>query len=135
MPASRKQFRRRRKRLFEKQGGKCHYCQCDMVHMWKVAPNKANGKIPNLCTIEHLRDRFDPTRREPNHNREQRWVAACWKCNNERNKEREREQPIKELWRRAGHLTRMMEQVDACDMEASHALDRDETRANQGSGV
>lgn len=89
----------RRKRLFEKQNGKCHYCKCNMLHMFKVPPGMK--RPDNICTIEHLRDRFDPTRQEPNHHHEQRWVAACNKCNHEQNKKREREQGIEELRRRA----------------------------------
>src|SRR5271154_1934416 len=83
--SNRKQFKKRRKSLFEKQNGLCHYCKCKMLLIFAVPPGRK--KPDNLCTIEHLRDRFDPTRQEPNYNREQRWVAACNKCNNERNRQ------------------------------------------------
>lgn len=92
-------LKKRRKKLFEKQNGLCHYCKCKMIHMFDVPQTMT--KPYNLCTIEHLRDRFDPTRQEPNCTNEQRQVAACNKCNHKRNKQREKEQGIEELRRRA----------------------------------
>lgn len=99
MPKSAISVKRRREKLYHQQNGLCYYCQCEMLFMFKVPSHQA--RAPNLCTIEHLRDRFDPTRREPNYGMEQRWVAACNQCNHEKNKERERQQGIEELRRRA----------------------------------
>jgi len=45
---------RQRARLFFRQKGKCHYCGCDMVLMWRIPPY---FRPPNLCTVEHLNDR------------------------------------------------------------------------------
>lgn len=47
-----------------------------------------NGKETRRATIDHLRDRFDPTRRQPNRTREERTVLACLECNNRRGAER-----------------------------------------------
>lgn len=98
-------LRRRRAKLFKNQGGKCHWCQCDMLFI-HTGPH--DGRLPkNMCTIDHLRDRFHPERRAPAKG-DQRLVAACWQCNNDRGKVHQQKQPIEELWHRAGHLDRMM---------------------------
>lgn len=96
-------LRRRRWKLFGEQKGQCYWCKCDMVLMWSVEPKAKPG---NLATVDHLRDRFDETRREPARG-DQRLVAACYDCNFRRGVERQAAQPIDELWRRAGHSARM----------------------------
>ena len=99
--ADRAKLRRQRARLFIEQDGKCFYCQTDMILMMH-APTKAWRRPPNLCTIEHLRDRFHPERQTPNTAGEKRRVVACLECNGRVAAERERAQPRHELWRRAG---------------------------------
>jgi hypothetical protein len=61
---------------------------------------------PTLATIDHLRDRLHPDRNVETKNQEQRWVLACWKCNNDRGQQRVAEQPIEELWRRSGRTAK-----------------------------
>lgn len=92
---------RQRMVLFMRQKGKCHYCSGDMILMWRVPP----GRHPdNLCTLEHLRDRFDPYRQVQavRGTGDYRRVAACFKCNGAVSNERQRNLPIEELWRRSG---------------------------------
>lgn len=100
----------RRRYLFGRQHGKCYFCKCRMVlpedcpgygPRMKIYPN-------NMATIEHLRDRFDPTRQEPNKSikdgpADRRWAVSCRKCNNLRAKLREATTiPKEELWARSG---------------------------------
>lgn len=109
---------RRRRILWKEQGGLCRWCKCPMLH-WddlrsdqtkaqKYGVRQVNGmeKIkvmpPNLATVDHLRDRYDPTRQVKPVNNEQRWVLACWQCNTERGNQRTAERPIEELWARSG---------------------------------
>lgn len=91
------QLRRRKRRLFERQEGRCFWCHCTMdfgVHrLGRYMP-------PNLATIDHLDDRFSPERGR--HAGEQRTVLACWKCNNDRSIKRHAEIPKEELRRRSG---------------------------------
>lgn len=64
--------------LVEKQGNKCHYCQCEM--------NREHGSLEH-ATIEHLLDKWS----SPKHQKiedESNLVAACYKCNNTRGNER-----------------------------------------------
>ena len=76
---------RRRRRLFERQNGLCHYCGGEMA--W-LDPYPKTGPFPDaMCTLEHLRDRFDPMRWERSRG-EERTVAACYKCNTERSRNR-----------------------------------------------
>lgn len=78
MPRKRR-WRAHRLDLYVQQGGKCYWCNCQMV--------LPRGGLPedtaNLCTVDHLRDRFDPKRSEPAYG-EKRHVAACWTCNQRR---------------------------------------------------
>lgn len=97
---------RRRARLFEQQGGLCHWCACKMLLRNGIFQNGERQPL-NLATIDHLRDRFHPGRTEPA-NGDQRWVAACWDCNNKRGRASVMAQPIEEIWRRSGHLDRMV---------------------------
>lgn len=104
MASSRKYFKARRGRLFQKQGGKCYWCKCDMIDLDYTG---RNGPIPdNACTLDHLRDRLDPERSRPGLF-EKRWVAACRACNHKRGRDRLMSLPIEEQWKRAGHFDRM----------------------------
>lgn len=91
--------RKRRRALFRKQQGKCHWCGGEMV-LPDVYPTR--GKMPrNLCTVDHLRSRFHPARNEPA-NGTQRWVAACWQCNNDRCQAEQAAMPIQVLREKSG---------------------------------
>jgi hypothetical protein len=59
------------------------------------------GKIPPpwFATLEHLDDKWSEERGK--HSGEYRVVLACWKCNNQRNTNRELNVPIEERRRRA----------------------------------
>ena len=83
--------------MFVRQKGACHYCGTQMLLMW-TCPTAY--RPDNLCTIEHLRDRFHPDRQEPGNDR--RHVAACLKCNFEKGRESVLAQPIHERWKAAG---------------------------------
>lgn len=114
------QRKRRREVLWKKQQGHCHWCGCQMLH-WddlKRDPSKqqkydvkAPGKIKkmprDLATIDHLRDRYHAGRQEPNLGKEQRWVLACWQCNNERGTKSTKQQLLKDLWKRSGRAKEM----------------------------
>lgn len=127
---------RRRRALWIQQGGRCHWCKCPMLH-WndlRADPTKVkkhgvrstNGseKIKDmpatLATIDHLRDRFDPTRQEPPINQEQRWVLACWQCNTDRGNERQAEQPIEVLHERSRRYPNQLELANPNPPQHSH---------------
>lgn len=79
----------RRAKLFHKQEGKCYWCELPMLLI--KPPAKMEKPIRNMCTLDHLDDRFSPERGK--HGGELRTVAACWQCNWNRNKQREKELP------------------------------------------
>lgn len=89
---------RRKLMLMHRQKGSCYWCNCKMI----LLPVDLGRLRPlNLATIDHLRDRFHPLRREPSRNCEERTVLACWRCNNERGSAAQAAQPIEELRRRS----------------------------------
>jgi hypothetical protein len=92
-------MRRRRATLFKQQDGKCYWCECPMLFVAYIPKRQRMPK--DLCTIDHLRDRFDPARRERCKPGEQRLVAACWECNNRRGRERQAQISKKTLNRRS----------------------------------
>ena len=94
-------LRRRKEKLFARQCGKCHWCGIDIVMPRKGKSEKSFPK--NFATLDHLRDRFHPGRRNNSHGTE-RTVLACWLCNFNRGVESQRNQPIEELRRRAGSM-------------------------------
>lgn len=96
--SNRIKLRRRRRALFHQQHGICWWCKRPMELEAPVERHKPMP--PRLCTIDHLRDRFDPTRREKASG-DQRLVAACWQCNMERGSQRQAQRPIEELHERA----------------------------------
>lgn len=91
------QLQRQRAALFRRQKGRCHWCGCEMVQV--AVPRRASPPR-NLCTIDHLDDRFSPDRGK--RFGEYRRVAACWECNNRRGNERQAARPIDELHARSG---------------------------------
>lgn len=93
-------LRRRRHVLFEQQKGFCYWCNQPMR---ELPPDPKRRPMPkDMCTIDHLRDRFDPARQQRCKHGEQRLVAACWECNNRRGIERQAAISKKTLRRRAG---------------------------------
>lgn len=96
----------RRARAFQRQGGKCHWCGCDMVLAKGPGNAKANDMPHDLCTLDHLDERGTPQRGK--YPGKLRTVAACWLCNHTRGKEFEKRKSRAQ--RRAesqrGHITR-----------------------------
>lgn len=86
-----------RRRKFRLQGGRCFWCKRPMI----LEPPHVNGQKmdPRTCTLDHLRDRYDPDRGKPT--REMCLVAACLECNNRRGAMSQAQVPIEELRRRA----------------------------------
>lgn len=89
--------KKRRAKLFREQSGLCHWCRQPM----RMLHVEGGDQPPDLCTLDHLRDRFDPARRQPA-NGEKRLVAACFKCNNDRGAKRQAEISKRTLRRRSG---------------------------------
>ena len=90
----RRRLARRRKRLF-RENPFCPFCGTKMVS----TENK-----PNSVTIEHLISRNNPLRGKING----KTMLACKSCNEQRGQEELDALPKEELWRRAGHLDRML---------------------------
>jgi len=66
--------------LIQRQGNRCHYCQCEMC---------TTSKSPNQATVEHLIDKWS----SPGHRKIEtadNLVAACFQCNNTRGAVRNR---------------------------------------------
>ena len=101
---ARKRRARRRMSLFKKQGGRCYWCQCEMV----LPPDGKHVKHmpPNTGTIDHLLDKFQPGRSAPNPQREERWVLACLGCNNRRGAETQAAIGTDQLRVRSGYYQR-----------------------------
>ena len=94
---SRDQQTRRRRRLFQ-ENPFCSFCDCKLRE-------RPNGN--NAATLEHIISRNNPLRGKA----EGKTVLACKKCNNERAAAEQRAMPIEELWRRGGHLERMLAKI------------------------
>jgi hypothetical protein len=90
----------RRERLFHRQGGRCFWCNCQMIMRNRIGGGRLRA---NEVTIDHLRDRLDTTRQDPCYG-EQRLVAACYRCNNGRSKVSTAETPIEVKWQTGGSL-------------------------------
>lgn len=89
-----------RRQLFDADP-KCHWCGRETV--WTELPG---GKLPpNAATLDHLYTRYEMETRASMGNP---FVLACNQCNHDRGEEATRQQPIEELWRRAGQLERMI---------------------------
>lgn len=95
---NRVKLRRRRRALFHEQHGLCWWCKQPMV---LEPPIERHRPMPlRMCTVDHLRDRFDPSRRRKAIG-DRRLVASCWQCNNDRGNQRQAEQPIEMLRERS----------------------------------
>ncbi len=97
MSRRRNQARSRRRRLFREHPF-CTYCECKL---------RETVNTPDAATLEHVISRNHPLRGKI----EGRTFLACKQCNNERQAAEQRAMPIEELWRRAGHLERMVHGV------------------------
>jgi hypothetical protein len=79
---------RRRAELYGEQDGLCFWCEEPMVLLLRYP---IDGRLkPNVCTIDHLRDRDNPRRHEQPKGGERRLVAACSGCNQTRDQARMR---------------------------------------------
>jgi hypothetical protein len=76
------EIRQFRTKLFEEQGGLCHWCKKPMRLVLGIPPQKNMGDV---ATFEHLSDRLSPGGRKRDR---ESIVASCSDCNNARNKER-----------------------------------------------
>ena len=85
---SRSQRARRRNKLWERDPH-CRFCGVETV----LPENVPEGPIPdNMATIEHLDSRNNPDRGK--FCGQERTTLACFKCNNDRNKEEVKKIPI-----------------------------------------
>lgn len=72
---------RRLQRLFKREGGLCYWCECPMVLGEAGVVTKS---FPSLATVDHLRDRLNPTRYDDlarGEGHDDRVVCACYECN------------------------------------------------------
>lgn len=82
---STKRKRELRKKLFDSQGGLCHWCKQPMI--WNEGP--PDGKVGKKdATLDHLYERGHPNRVS---NGDYKNVAAHSKCNNMRSNKSEKE--------------------------------------------
>tara|TARA_Y100000034_G_C6860043_1_gene391303 strand:- start:289 stop:654 length:366 start_codon:yes stop_codon:yes gene_type:complete len=105
-----KESLRRRRRLLNlwEKDPHCCYCGCPTVLLFRSYKH-ANGKDyihprDDEATIEHLRSRWHPQRQDPVLPGEERTSLSCWKCNNEKGAEDERNQGILVLQARSQHI-------------------------------
>jgi hypothetical protein len=82
MTSTNERLKRQRARLFHEQGGLCYWCDKPMHLPEKYPPT--GMPAANWCTLDHLRDRLNHSRRDPAQPGERRHVAACSECNHER---------------------------------------------------
>lgn len=94
-------YRRRRIRLFNVSPF-CHWCGCALV----LVDQHIGHPPDNAATIDHLRSRLHPARREPNHAMEERTVLACRKCNQRRSTQENDALSREEQRRRSGSYPR-----------------------------
>ncbi len=95
VPDKKSKKERRLALMFRKQKGLCYYCGKAMV---MTNPDLRN-QPRSVATIEHLIDRYE---RPHGKHAVSDTVAACWKCNNQKNAERQKEIPIEERRRKSG---------------------------------
>jgi hypothetical protein len=92
----------RRKKAYHRQDGKCIWCGEEMLFIEHIPPRIMKNAPDNLCTLEHLDDRYNPNRGTYPVG-EIRVGASCKKCNHDYNCAREKEVGIEEIRRRSGH--------------------------------
>lgn len=96
---SRDRYKKQRQALYERQNGRCYYCQIKMYLPRDGAFNPGCRRM-DACTLEHLDDKYSCERGK--HQGEFRRVAACRWCNEDREKRRTAELSREELWARSG---------------------------------
>jgi hypothetical protein len=86
---SRREYKqRRRAELFGEQNSLCFWCDEPMRLLSRYP---IDGVLPpDACTIDHLRTRDNPRRTEPVKAGEKRLVAACFACNQDRDRARQK---------------------------------------------
>lgn len=93
----------KRAKLFQ-ENPHCYWCG----RLTQLVTRERGQRPPaDMATIDHLRPRSDPTRREIPRPGEKRLVNACYECNNRRDKEMTAALPIEELRERSGYYRRM----------------------------
>lgn len=93
---------RQRRRMFDKHPF-CHWCGVQLL--WIAEVGKSH---PRMATIDHLRNKHDPSRRErPKRSGEIRRVLACHKCNVKRPNLFRPYYTPEELWKQSGQWPRM----------------------------
>ena len=87
MSGSNRARRRKRYALFKMQKGLCFWCKQPM-RLLDLGTLRRAKKLPHdMCTIDHLEPRWHPERGRYEGAGDFRLVAACLKCNNERDRE------------------------------------------------
>jgi hypothetical protein len=76
---------------------RCYYCKVVTVFEYP----KGTQRPDNYATIDHLRPRHHPLRREPA-NGDIRHVLACFRCNNDRDKRELSEKPKEWFYENGG---------------------------------
>jgi hypothetical protein len=84
MSESGEKIRRLRARLFHLQHGLCFWCGTPM-RLLVIVGGKCKEHPNDMCTIDHLEPRWHPMRGK--FDGQLRKVAACYKCNNERDRQ------------------------------------------------
>lgn len=82
-----------RKRLFEKEP---HCCYCgrltkEYLELYTTDLPKGFHMPDDAATVEHLYDKYDYVKRWETRDNPERHAIACYKCNQERGNERQRE--------------------------------------------
>ena len=86
-----------RAKCMARQGSKCFWCDRPLR-----IQQQRGGRLPDdYPTVDHLRDKFHPGRRETNKG-ERRYVVACPPCNHARGVGEQSCVPLDELQRRSG---------------------------------
>ena len=103
-----KLLKRRRDKLFS-ENPYCYWCGCVVIHPETIERKETQPK--NMATIDHLRDRLNSSRTEPNPNREIRTVLSCKDCNEKRSRESEKALPIEELRIRSKNHSKLKKKI------------------------
>jgi hypothetical protein len=106
--------RRSRIKCYHEQGGKCYWCGNPMLLDFDHDTCTKTRHFPdNLCTLDHLFDRFHLQRQVMTEDK--RHVAACKKCNEERGRQRVAERPKEDLWARSGRYPEHLRKKHVAD--------------------
>lgn len=105
------------RRAWFKQHPYCYYCKVRLT--LPKYTHRDGPALPTDATIEHLRPRGHPERREPNPFRLWRRVLCCNACNDKKNAEFWRSRSLEEVWKKNGHWPRMAYQSGALPGEVA----------------